>query len=231
LTGTAPAANAPVVPASPLEGNTLSLLETRLVLLDGIAAGGKTLREHLEVLDHRDAVAWLEAAVRVGAEPTEGPVRRVHRLALKSTRPEEVGAYRLVQVRIAARAGRARPGARHGGKAPRHGRRAPRGARGAATPDARRVPPAVIRKEDGEAYLGALEEASVGGNLKPLVLLAAARAKEALKLNLDAAGGAGLGPAERPRAAARPGRAAAPPLRGGIAPSLKRLRRRRRGRP
>lgn len=203
-----------------LEGNTLSLLETRLVLLDGIAAGGKTLREHLEVLDHRDAVAWLEAAVRAGAELTEGLVRRVHRLVLKSTLPEEAGAYRLVPVRIAGSA-HVPPPARdvpalvrdivekHRGMAGGHpveraawlhwrlawihpfadgnGRAARLLMNFSLMRDG--YPPAVIRKEDREAaYLGALEEASVGGNLKPLVLLVAARAEEALKLYLDAAG-------------------------------------------
>ncbi|WP_281168476.1 Fic family protein [Desulfovirgula thermocuniculi] len=84
-----------------LEGNTLSLRETRLVLLDGLTVGGKTLREHLEVVDHRDAVEWLEEAVRGGVPLTEGLVREVHRLVLKSTFPGEAGRYRRGGVRIA----------------------------------------------------------------------------------------------------------------------------------
>ena len=68
-----------------LEGNTLDLRETRLVLLDGLTVGGKTLREHLEVVDHRDAVEWLENVVRDGLPLSEGLIREVHRLVLKST--------------------------------------------------------------------------------------------------------------------------------------------------
>jgi len=38
-----------------IEGNTLTLKETK-VALEGITVGGKTLREHLEVINHRDAI-------------------------------------------------------------------------------------------------------------------------------------------------------------------------------
>ncbi|TDA64082.1 MAG: Fic family protein [Clostridia bacterium] len=84
-----------------LEGNTLDLRETRLVLLDGVTVGGKTLREHLEVVDHRDAVEWLEATIKGEVTLSEGLVREVHRLVLKSTYPEEAGRYRRGAVRIA----------------------------------------------------------------------------------------------------------------------------------
>lgn len=84
-----------------LEGNTLDLRETRIVLLDGLTVGGKTLREHLEVLDHREAVEWLEAAVREGQPLSEGLIRELHRLVTRSTLPEEAGRYRRGGVRIA----------------------------------------------------------------------------------------------------------------------------------
>lgn len=42
-----------------IEGNTFSLRETRVVLLDGITIGGKTVSEHLEVINHR--VVYLDA--------------------------------------------------------------------------------------------------------------------------------------------------------------------------
>lgn len=84
-----------------LEGNTLSLRETRVVLLDGVTVGGKTLREHLEVTDHRDAVEWLEGAVKGEVVLSEGLIRELHRLVVKSTYPEEAGRYRRAAVRIA----------------------------------------------------------------------------------------------------------------------------------
>ncbi|WP_231967976.1 Fic family protein [Thermanaeromonas toyohensis] len=71
------------------------------MLLDGLTVGGKTLREHLEVVDHRDAILWLEEAVRSRTPLTAGLVREVHRLVVKSTLPEEAGRYRRGGVRIA----------------------------------------------------------------------------------------------------------------------------------
>ncbi len=85
-----------------IEGNTLSLQETRAVLLDGVTVGGKTLREHLEVVNHRDAVEWLEALVAEPREPVgERHVLELHRLVLKGIWPEEAGRYRRTAVRIA----------------------------------------------------------------------------------------------------------------------------------
>lgn len=42
-----------------IEGNTLTMQETKIVL-EGITVGGKTMREHLEVINHRDAIRFVE---------------------------------------------------------------------------------------------------------------------------------------------------------------------------
>lgn len=42
-----------------IEGNTLTINETKVVL-EGITVGGKTMREHLEVINHRDAISYVE---------------------------------------------------------------------------------------------------------------------------------------------------------------------------
>ena len=47
-----------------IEGNTLTQRETELVLKTGITVGGKTLREHLEVIGHRDAIDYIEMLTR-----------------------------------------------------------------------------------------------------------------------------------------------------------------------
>ena len=39
-----------------IEGNTLSPVETTLVIEQGITVGGKPLKDHLEALDHYDAI-------------------------------------------------------------------------------------------------------------------------------------------------------------------------------
>ncbi|MEK1831240.1 hypothetical protein AAAC51_26455 [Priestia megaterium] len=46
-----------------IEGNTLTMNETKVVL-EGITVGGKTMREHLEVINHRDAIAYVEEIVQ-----------------------------------------------------------------------------------------------------------------------------------------------------------------------
>ena len=42
-----------------IEGNKLTINETKVVL-EGITVGGKTLREHLEIINHREAIAYAE---------------------------------------------------------------------------------------------------------------------------------------------------------------------------
>lgn len=42
-----------------IEGNFLKLLETKVVL-EGITVAGKTLKEHFEVINHRDAILYVE---------------------------------------------------------------------------------------------------------------------------------------------------------------------------
>ena len=49
-----------------IEGNTLTLRETK-VALEGITVGGKSLREHLEAVNHRDAILLLEDIVTIRA--------------------------------------------------------------------------------------------------------------------------------------------------------------------
>lgn len=53
-----------------IEGNTLTLNETKVVL-EGITVGGKTLREHLEIINHRDAITYVEEIVRKNELPNE----------------------------------------------------------------------------------------------------------------------------------------------------------------
>lgn len=83
-----------------IEGSTLTLRETEVVLHQGITVGGKTLREHLEAINHKDAIDFVEALAN-GAEPlTEHNLRQIHALVLKGIDDEEAGRYRLGQVRI-----------------------------------------------------------------------------------------------------------------------------------
>lgn len=83
-----------------LEGNTLSIYETKVVLEDGITIGGKTVREHLEVLNIRGALGWLESAARAQTPITEDTIRDLHQIVMQGILPDEAGQYRRVPVYI-----------------------------------------------------------------------------------------------------------------------------------
>src|SRR5271169_4569894 len=50
-----------------IEGNTLTLRETAEVIEHGITVGGKSLRDHLEAVDHYDAVLWMRQIAATAA--------------------------------------------------------------------------------------------------------------------------------------------------------------------
>ncbi|WP_028394084.1 Fic family protein [Bacillus cihuensis] len=83
-----------------IEGNTLTMNETKVVL-EGITVGGKTMREHLEVINHRDAIAYVEEIVQKGEPLTEWQIKNLHRLVLKGIDDDYAGVYRDQQVFIA----------------------------------------------------------------------------------------------------------------------------------
>jgi len=87
-----------------IEGNTLTLKETKVVL-EGITVGGKSLREHLEVINHRDAIYYVEAIVQERQDISAHIIRSIHQLVLKGIDDANAGKWRDVNVIIA--------GARH----------------------------------------------------------------------------------------------------------------------
>ena len=46
-----------------IEGNTLTLIETKVVLEDGISVGGKKLREIYEVVNHKKAYRYVKKCI------------------------------------------------------------------------------------------------------------------------------------------------------------------------
>lgn len=83
-----------------IEGNTLTLQETQLVVNEGITIGGKSMREHLEAINHSEAVDFV-IDLLVGKEDlSKRNLLEIHRLVLKSIDNENAGKYRSVPVRI-----------------------------------------------------------------------------------------------------------------------------------
>ena len=65
-----------------IEGNSLTLGETRSLLLHGLTAAGKPLRDHLDIKGHNEAVGALEEFVRSEYPLTEQFIREIHQLLL-----------------------------------------------------------------------------------------------------------------------------------------------------
>lgn len=82
-----------------IEGNTLTLQETSLVL-QGITIDQKPLKDHLEVVGYKDAFHYMEQLAQQQSELTEYEIKNIHSLVL-ADRPEDRGCFRRVNVRIA----------------------------------------------------------------------------------------------------------------------------------
>lgn len=76
-----------------IEGNTLTAAETTLVIEQGITVGGKPLRDHLEAIDHYDAIRYVRDIARQATPVTEMDVRALHRLVMLRSDPDIAGRY------------------------------------------------------------------------------------------------------------------------------------------
>lgn len=84
-----------------IEGNTLTLRETKLILETGLTIGGKSLREHFEVTNHKDAIEYVESLADKREPISVFHVRQIHKLVLSQIDNENAGQYRKTEVRIA----------------------------------------------------------------------------------------------------------------------------------
>jgi len=82
-----------------IEGNSLTLKETKLVLEQGITVAGKSLREHFEATNHRDAILFLEKLIK-NKKIKESDVLKIHGIISKNIEKEYAGKYRRGMVRI-----------------------------------------------------------------------------------------------------------------------------------
>lgn len=71
-----------------IEGNTLNAAETTLVIEQGITIAGKPLKDHLEALDHFDALRYVRELAREGQPFSEADIRNLHRIVLHRSNPE-----------------------------------------------------------------------------------------------------------------------------------------------
>ena len=82
-----------------IEGNTLTLRETKVVL-EGITIGGKSVVEHLEIINHREAIYFLEDLIKNKELVSEWNIKNIHHLVLKEIDNKNAGQYRTENVII-----------------------------------------------------------------------------------------------------------------------------------
>jgi Fic family protein len=201
-----------------IEGNTLTLRETKVVL-EGITVGGKSLRQHFEATNHRDAILYVESIVGGDEALSEWQIKNIHSLVLKGIDHDEAGRYRQENVVIAgasttppdflhlpeemqallewhAKAGAMHPVERAAELHTRFVKIHPfvdgNGRTGRLLLNFELMkagyPPAIIQKEDRLAYYDALDEACVSGNYSAITQLVANAVQRSLDTYLGILG-------------------------------------------
>lgn len=81
-----------------IEGNTLTLMETKVVLEDGVSIGGKELREIYEVINHKNAYRYVKKCIAENKPLDENIVKDLHAILTENIIVS--GIYRKEEVRI-----------------------------------------------------------------------------------------------------------------------------------
>ena len=84
-----------------IEGNTLTLRETAEVIEHGVTVGGKRLTDHLEAVDHYDALLWMRGQAEAATPLGEATITELHRRIVARSRPDIAGIYSRLPRRIA----------------------------------------------------------------------------------------------------------------------------------
>ncbi len=82
-----------------IEGNTLTLQETKLVLEEGVTVGGKSLAEHLEATGNANAFDLIEGLARTMKPLDHVIIQQIHEITTRGLL-EDAGKYRMQNVRI-----------------------------------------------------------------------------------------------------------------------------------
>lgn len=84
-----------------IEGSTLTYSETKLIINEGLTIGGKKMNEHLEVINHKDALDFIESIGHLNSnEISLKDIKDIHYLILKAISTSNAGKYRVRQVGV-----------------------------------------------------------------------------------------------------------------------------------
>jgi Fic family protein len=84
-----------------IEGNSLTLRETQMVLQEGITIKGKSLQEHFEAKNHETALNFLYKLIDENHLLSSKDILSLHELVLRSVEDDFAGRLRNAGVRIA----------------------------------------------------------------------------------------------------------------------------------
>lgn len=76
-----------------IEGSTLTFSETKIILNEGLTIGGKKMSEHLEAINHKEAIDFIEE-ISSQNQITEKTVKDLHFIILKGIDSKYAGVYR-----------------------------------------------------------------------------------------------------------------------------------------
>ena len=82
-----------------IEGNTLSFSETKLVINEGLTVGGKSLKEHLEAINHKEAIDFIESLSK-NKTITIKDIKDLHYLILNKIDSKNAGVFRTIDVGV-----------------------------------------------------------------------------------------------------------------------------------
>ena len=83
-----------------IEGNTLTLQETKMVIEEGFTIKGKSLREHFEAVNHQEAIEYVESLLSDNYQLKETDIMEIHALVLQKIEKDFAGRFRTSGVRI-----------------------------------------------------------------------------------------------------------------------------------
>ncbi|MDD2293885.1 MAG: Fic family protein [Bacteroidales bacterium] len=83
-----------------IEGNTLTMQETELVVSEGLTIGGKTMREHLEAINHKEAIDFIREIANKDDSINRWLILQIHAIILRGIDRDNAGRFRTVPVLI-----------------------------------------------------------------------------------------------------------------------------------
>ncbi len=84
-----------------IEGSTLTYSETKLILNEGITIGGKSMNEHLEVINHKEAISFIEELANIDTKEIRLiDIKNLHHLVLRGIDNKNAGAYRTQNIGV-----------------------------------------------------------------------------------------------------------------------------------